>query len=51
MELELNFEIVEEIHLIEIDAPIEPIKSEIEEYLADALDKASLNDDFDILVW
>jgi hypothetical protein len=51
MELELNFEIIEDIHLIEIDASIEPIKSEIEEYLVDALDKASLNDDFDILVW
>jgi hAT family C-terminal dimerisation region len=29
----------------------EPIKSEIEEYLADTLDEASLDDDFDILVW
>jgi hypothetical protein len=27
----------------------EPIKSEIEEYLADTLDEASLDDDFDIL--
>jgi hAT family C-terminal dimerisation region len=29
----------------------EPIKSEIEEYLANALDDASLDDDFDILAW
>jgi hAT family C-terminal dimerisation region len=29
----------------------EPIKSEIDDYLADALDEASLDDDFDILVW
>jgi hAT family C-terminal dimerisation region len=29
----------------------EPIKSELDEYLADALDEASLDDDFDILAW
>jgi hypothetical protein len=29
----------------------EPLKSEIEEYLADALDEASLDDEFDILAW
>jgi hAT family C-terminal dimerisation region len=29
----------------------EPIKSEIDDYMADALDEASLDDDFDILVW
>jgi hypothetical protein len=29
----------------------EPIKSEIDDYLADALDEASLDDDFDILAW
>jgi hAT family C-terminal dimerisation region len=29
----------------------EPIKSEIDDYLADALDDASLDDDFDILAW
>jgi hypothetical protein len=27
------------------------IKSELDEYLADALDEASLDDDFDILAW
>jgi hypothetical protein len=27
----------------------EPIKSELDEYLADALNESSLNDDFDIL--
>jgi hAT family C-terminal dimerisation region len=29
----------------------EPIKSEIDDYLADALDETSLDDDFDILAW
>jgi hypothetical protein len=29
----------------------EPLKSEIEEYLSDALDEVSLDDEFDILVW
>jgi hAT family C-terminal dimerisation region len=29
----------------------EPIKSELDEYLADALDETSLDDDFDILGW
>jgi hAT family C-terminal dimerisation region len=29
----------------------EPIKSELDEYLADALDETSLDDDFDILAW
>jgi hypothetical protein len=29
----------------------EPIKSELDEYIADALDEASLDDDFDILAW
>jgi hypothetical protein len=29
----------------------EPVKSEIEEYLADALDDADLEEDFDILAW
>jgi hAT family C-terminal dimerisation region len=29
----------------------EPIKSKLDEYLADALDEASLDDDLDILAW
>jgi hypothetical protein len=29
----------------------EPVKLEIEEYLADALDEVSLDDNFDILAW
>jgi hAT family C-terminal dimerisation region len=29
----------------------EPIKSKLDEYLADALDETSLDDDFDILAW
>jgi hAT family C-terminal dimerisation region len=28
-----------------------PIKSDIDDYMADALDEASLDDDFDILAW
>jgi hypothetical protein len=38
-------------YFIRIKKISEPIKSEIDKYLADALDEASLDDDFDILSW
>jgi hypothetical protein len=38
-------------NFIRIKKISEPIKSEIEEYLADALDEASFDDDFDTLAW
>jgi hAT family C-terminal dimerisation region len=36
---------------IRVKKIFEPIKSEIDDYLADALDETSFDDDFDILAW
>jgi hypothetical protein len=38
-------------HFMRVKKISEPIKLELDEYLADALDEASLDADFDILTW